>query len=126
MPNGGALGAAALRASKLAATLPTSLPPAAFDTGKALAPSIGTLHPEERVRENDQSPDDISTTSYREEQGKEARTDNSAASKPAPSLGALVRGPIGSEAGPNEQSGSPESEADRDAARAREGADLRD
>ena len=71
------------------------------------------------MRHPDQSPDDTSTQSYREEQGEEGQTGDEVAPPPPPSLGASIRGAVGAEGAPND-SASPGADADRDAARERD------
>ena len=89
-------------------------------SAKLLLQSYGLTHPEYHVPQEDQTPDDVSTPSLRKEQGKEARSTNDAGSKGVPTLGTLVRGPVGSEGEPNDDAFSPGSQADRAAARERE------
>jgi hypothetical protein len=64
---------------------------------------------------DEKSQDDTATQSYREEQGQDA-TDKNASGAPTPSVGAWIRGPVGREATPNDESASPGADADRDAA----------
>lgn len=67
----------------------------------------------------EQSRDDTSTQSHREEQGKKGQTTDDAASQPAPSLGASIRGAVGSEGAAEEETGSRGADANRTAARER-------
>lgn len=68
----------------------------------------------------DKSPDDVSTPSYRKERGEKVSAEDHAGA-PVPSVGASIRGPIASEVVPEEDSASPGSDADRAAAKERDG-----
>ena len=60
------------------------------------------------------------TRSYREEQGMKPEDEARQPAKSSPTLGASIRGPVGSEAAPNDESASPGADADRAAAAERD------
>lgn len=75
------------------------------------------------MRDPEQSPDDSSTETYRKERGERGAASETGATAPAPSLGASIRGAVGSEGGPEDSSGSPGSDDDRAATEQKDGND---